>query len=59
MGVVVLCPDQVAAEVDVLRRALDDPTLGRVPAHVTLVPPINLHAEQLPLALAVLARCSA
>lgn len=54
VGVVALCPDAVAVEVDTLRRALGDPNLGRVPAHVTLVPPINLRTEQLPAALAVL-----
>lgn len=32
----------VGTEVDGLRRALGDPSLGRVPPHVTLVPPVNV-----------------
>ncbi len=40
--------------VDGLRRAVGDPSLGRVPAHLTLVPPVNVRADQLPAALAVL-----
>jgi 2'-5' RNA ligase len=41
-AVAVVLPDAVAAEVDVLRRAAGDTTLGRVPAHVTLMPPVNV-----------------
>jgi 2'-5' RNA ligase len=58
VGVVVLCPPPVAVEVDTLRRALGDPTLGRIPAHVTLVPPLNLRSEHLPAALARLRRAA-
>ena len=39
-------PQPVAAEVDGLRRACDDGTLGRVPPHVTLVPPVNVRDER-------------
>jgi len=47
----VLLPAEVAAEVDGLRRACGDPALGRVPSHLTLVPPVNVRAEDLPAAL--------
>jgi ribosomal protein S18 acetylase RimI-like enzyme len=47
LGVVVLLPADVAAEVDVLRRAVGDPQLGRVPAHLTLVPPVNVREDAL------------
>ena len=42
LGVVLLAGGTVGAEADGLRRALGDPSLGRVPAHVTLVPPVNV-----------------
>lgn len=35
-------PDPAATEIDGLRRALGDASLGRMPAHVTLVPPVNV-----------------
>lgn len=54
LGVALLVPPPVAAEVDGLRRALGDGSLGRIPPHVTLVPPVNVRAEALPDALAVL-----
>jgi len=41
----------VAAEVDGLRRACGDGSLGRVPSHVTLVPPVNVREDDLPAAL--------
>jgi 2'-5' RNA ligase len=41
-------------EVDGMRRALGDTALGAVPPHVTLVPPVNVRAEDLGLALQVL-----
>ena len=40
-------------EIDGLRRALGDRQLGRIEPHITLVPPINLHDEQVADALAV------
>lgn len=49
----------VAHEVDGLRRALGDPSLGRIPPHVTLVPPVNVRAADLPGALAVLRAAAA
>jgi len=41
-------------EVDGLRRALGDGTLGAVPPHVTLVPPVNVRSDDLGEALQVL-----
>jgi hypothetical protein len=44
----------VVDAVDGLRRAVGDPSLDRVPAHLTLVPPVNVRSDQLLAALAVL-----
>ncbi len=41
----------VADEVNGLRRALGDPSLARIPPHVTLVPPVNVRRDDLPAAL--------
>jgi 2'-5' RNA ligase len=49
-----LLPNPVAAEVDGLRRAVGDRSLGRVPPHLTLVPPVNVPEARLGDALAVL-----
>ena len=54
LGVVLLVPPPVEREVDALRRACDDASLGRVPAHLTLVPPVNVRQERLPDVLALL-----
>jgi 2'-5' RNA ligase len=54
LGVALLVPGPAAAEVDGLRRALGDGALGRIPAHLTLVPPVNVPLERVPDALAVL-----
>ncbi len=54
LGVVLLVPDPWAAEIDGLRRALGDGALGRIPAHLTLVPPVNVAEERMPEALDVL-----
>ena len=54
LGVVLLVPPPVEREVDALRRACEDASLGRVPAHLTLVPPVNVREERLDEALAVL-----
>lgn len=51
LGVVLLLGGQVGAEVDGLRRACGDSALGRVPSHITLVPPVNVREEELPAAL--------
>ena len=51
LGVVLLVPEPWATEVDGLRRALGDEALGRVPPHITLVPPVNVRDEDLATAL--------
>ncbi len=53
-GVVLLVPAPVSHEVDGVRRAFGDAALDRVPAHLTLVPPVNVRVEEVPAALAVL-----
>jgi 2'-5' RNA ligase len=59
LGVALLLPPQVAAEVDGLRRAVGDGSLHRIPAHLTLVPPVNVAEARLPEALAVLRTAAA
>jgi 2'-5' RNA ligase/GNAT superfamily N-acetyltransferase len=54
LGVALLLPPDAAAEVDGLRTALGDGSLGRVPAHLTLVPPVNVREDDLPAALELL-----
>ena len=54
LGVVLLLPEPAATEVDGIRRALGDGTLGRIPAHLTLVPPVNVREDDMPAALEVL-----
>ncbi len=53
-GVVLLVPAPIALEVDGMRRAFGSAALGRIPPHVTLVPPVNVRVEDVPAALAVL-----
>lgn len=59
LGVALLLPPPVASEVDGLRRALGDPSLGRIPPHLTLVPPVNVAGGRLGDALGVLRRAAA
>jgi len=59
MGVALLVPPPLDAEIDGLRRALGDGALGRMPAHLTLVPPVNVREDRLGEALAVLRRAAA
>ena len=47
LGVALLLDPPGSFEVDGLRRALGDTALGAVPAHVTLVPPVNVRSEHL------------
>jgi len=47
VGVVLLVPPPWRDEVDALRRAMGDPSLGRIPAHLTLVPPVNVREDEL------------
>lgn len=58
LGVALLLPQPAATEVDGLRRALGDGALGRIPAHLTLVPPVNVAADALADALDVLRRAA-
>ena len=62
VGVVLLVPPRAAAGVDLLRVALNAAgSVHHVPAHVTLVPPVNVARERLPeveaLVRGVAARC--
>jgi 2'-5' RNA ligase/GNAT superfamily N-acetyltransferase len=59
LGVALVLDPPIADEVDGLRRALGDPGLGRVPPHLTLVPPVNVRAADLPAALSRLRRAAA
>jgi 2'-5' RNA ligase len=59
LGVALLLPSPVAEEVDGLRRAVGDGSLARVPPHVTLVPPVNVRAENLSRGLAVVRAAAA
>ena len=59
LGVALLLPSPVAGEVDGLRRAVGDGALGRIPAHLTLVPPVNVAEARLADALAVLRHAAA
>lgn len=59
LGVALLIPPPVDREVDALRRAVADGSLGRVPAHLTLVPPVNVRTDRLHDAVGVLRRAAA
>lgn len=50
LGVVLLVPQPLATQVDGLRRALGDGSLGRVDPHITLVSPVNVAERDLPVA---------
>lgn len=52
-AVALVIPPPVSIEIDGLRRALGDRQLGRIEPHITVVPPINLHDDELVDALAV------
>ena len=54
LGVALLVPPPLDREIEGLRRAVGDGSLGRIPAHLTLVPPVNVHVERMSEALAVL-----
>ena len=53
-----LVPPPLDGEIDGLRRALGDGALGRIPAHLTLVPPVNVREDRLGEARAVLRRAA-
>lgn len=52
LGVVLLVPEPAATEIQGLRRAVGDPALDSVAPHLTLVPPVNVREDDLPVALA-------
>lgn len=54
LGVALLLPEPLATEVEGLRRAVGDGSQGRIPPHLTLVPPVNVREEHLGRALALL-----
>jgi len=59
LGVALLIPSPVDREIDALRRALSDGSLGRIPAHCTLVPPVNVRDDRLVDAVDVLRAAAA
>jgi 2'-5' RNA ligase len=59
LGVALLVPPPTDAAVDALRAALGDPALGRIPAHLTLVPPVNVREDRMDDAVAVLREAAA
>ena len=59
LGVVLLIPPPLDGELNALRRALGDGTYGRVPVHLTLVPPVNVNQERFADVLAVLRQAAA
>lgn len=59
LGVALLIPPPLRAEIDTLRRAAGDGTLHRVPAHLTLVPPVNVRDDRIMDALDVLRAAAA
>ena len=59
LGVALLVPAPLDSEIDGMRRALGDGTLGRMPAHLTLVPPVNVREDRLGEAQAELRRAAA
>lgn len=56
---VLLLPADVAHQVDALRLACDDPALGQVPPHLTLVPPVNVREEDVAGALDIVRTAAA
>lgn len=52
LGIVLLVPPPLDREVDGLRRACGDTARHRVRPHITLVPPVNVRADDVPAALA-------
>jgi 2'-5' RNA ligase len=59
LGVALLLPAPFDREVDALRRACDDGALGRIPSHLTLVPPVNVREDAMADAVRVLRAAAA
>jgi 2'-5' RNA ligase len=58
-AVALMVPEPWRAEVDALRRAVADPRLDRIGPHITLVPPVNIAAEDFSDALRVVRETAA
>ena len=54
LAVALLLSGNAATEVDALRRATGDPDVERIPAHITLIPPVNVRDVDLDAVLATL-----
>lgn len=54
VAIALVPPPALSARIDALRRQLDDPRLGDLPTHLTLVPPIDLDPEAASVAAAAL-----
>jgi len=59
LGVALLLDPPASVEVEGLRRALGDTSLGHVAPHLTLVPPVNVRAAELEDALRLVRRAAA
>jgi 8-oxo-dGTP pyrophosphatase MutT (NUDIX family)/2'-5' RNA ligase len=59
LGVIVPLPEPFAVHVQAWRRALRDPTAGRIGPHLTLVPPQTVADDEVPSALALVERAAA
>jgi 2'-5' RNA ligase len=53
LGVALLLDPPIADEINGLRRGLGDRSLGRIDAHVTLVPPVNVRGDEVEVALEI------
>ena len=51
LAVVLLVPEPFATEIDGLRRATGDPQRERIGPHITVVPPINVAVDDVPVVL--------
>ena len=51
VAVALLVPEPIATEIDGIRRALGDSALPTVVPHITLVSPVNVRADDLPVAV--------
>jgi 2'-5' RNA ligase len=58
-AVALMVPEPWRTEVDALRRAVADPRLDRIGPHITLVPPVNIAAEDFSDALRVVRETAA
>jgi 2'-5' RNA ligase len=59
LGAALLVPPPHDAAVDALRQAVGDGSLGRIPPHLTLVPPVNVREEDVDAALDLLRETAA